>query len=203
MNLKQPEGNYFNKYKDNGIVINYIVKNFFNNLNSLIDSIDYSTIYEAGCGEGYISQYIYEYSLKSEKVVDITASDISKNIIEKARLDYPFIQFYVGSIYNIDSNDNNYDLVIACEVLELLEEPEIALSELFRISNKYVLISVPNEPFWRIANFARGKYLNRLGNTPGHINHWSKNGIIDLTSKYGTVLKVKSPFPWTMLLCYK
>ena len=107
--------------------------------------------------------------------------------IEKARLDYQFIQFYVDSIYNIDSNDNNYDLVIACEVLEHLEEPEIALSELFRISNKYVLISVPNEPFWRIANFARGKYLNRLGNTPGHINHWSKNGIIDLTSKYGTV----------------
>ncbi|AMP03321.1 methyltransferase -containing domain protein [Collimonas pratensis] len=40
-----------------------------------------------------------------------------------------------------------------------------------------------------------------MGNTPGHINHWSTRGFIQLISKYFDVIEVKSPLPWTMLLC--
>jgi hypothetical protein len=47
---------------------------------------------------------------------------------------------------------------------------------------------------------ARGAYLGALGNTPGHVNHWSKRSFAALLSRYGTVEQVRSPFPWTMLL---
>ena len=33
---------------------------------------------------------------------------------------------------------------------------------------------MPREPLWRGLNMARGAYLKDLGNTPGHVNHWSK-----------------------------
>ena len=62
------------------------------------------------------------------------------------------------------------------------------------------LVSVPREPIWRAVNMARGAYLKDLGNTPGHLNHWSKRGFVQLLSRYGNVVEARSPFPWTMLL---
>ena len=47
---------------------------------------------------------------------------------------------------------------------------------------------------------ARGAYWRDLGNTPGHVNHWSKRAFVDLLSRYGTVEEARSPFPWTMVL---
>jgi hypothetical protein len=47
---------------------------------------------------------------------------------------------------------------------------------------------------------ARGASLKDLGNTPGHLNHWSKRSFTQLLSRHGTVVEARSPFPWTMLL---
>jgi hypothetical protein len=63
-----------------------------------------------------------------------------------------------------------------------------------------LLVSVPREPLWRGLNMARGAYLRDLGNTPGHLNHWSRRGFVALLSRHGEVREVRSPFPWTMLL---
>ena len=53
---------------------------------------------------------------------------------------------------------------------------------------------------WRALNTARGAYVRELGNSPGHLNHWSKRGFVSLVSRYGEVQEIRSPFPWTMLL---
>ncbi len=203
MNSIQPEGNYFNKYQDNGLIINAIMKGYFKQLDCMLNSIAYETVYEAGCGEGHISQHVYSYNLMRQRNVHVTASDISDRVIGKAKVDFPHIHFKVESIFNLDEEENSYGLVIASEVLEHLDNPEKALKELFRISNQYLFISVPNEPIWRIANFMRGKYLRSFGNTPGHINHWTKSEIIQLISCYGNLLEVTTPFPWTMILSEK
>ncbi|WP_207642472.1 hypothetical protein, partial [Desulfosporosinus sp. I2] len=65
----------------------------------------------------------------------------------------------------------------------------------------HIILSVPREPLWRILNLARGKYIPDLGNTPGHIQHWSKKSFLRLVNRYFDVLEVKSPLPWTMVLC--
>ena len=44
----------------------------------------------------------------------------------------------------------------------------------------YLLVCVPREPLWRGLNMARGAYLKDLGNTPGHLNHWSKRSFVAL-----------------------
>jgi len=203
MIVAQPEGNYFNKYQNNGKIINLIMKRFFSDFDSLLNNIEYEIIYEAGCGEGYISQHVYNLNLHKGKTVDIFASDLSEKVINQAKIEFPYIHFNANSIYDLGEENNSFDLVIASEVLEHLEKPEKALEEIFRISRNYVLISVPNEPIWCIANFVRGKYIKSFGNTPGHIKHWSKNGIIKLAKEFGDVLEVKNPFPWTIILCKK
>jgi len=48
--------------------------------------------------------------------------------------------------------------------------------------------------------FARGAYWPALGNTPGHLNHWSRRSFARLLSHHGEVVELRSPFPWTMLL---
>jgi SAM-dependent methyltransferase len=96
--------------------------------------------------------------------------------------------------------DDEFDLVAATEVLEHVPDPAATVAEMARVARTHMLVSVPREPLWRGLNMARGAYLRELGNTPGHINHFSKRAFIDLLGRYGTVLEARSPFPWTMLL---
>jgi SAM-dependent methyltransferase len=96
--------------------------------------------------------------------------------------------------------DGEFDLASAIEVLEHVPEPDHTLAEMARVARRWLLVSVPREPLWRMLNMARGAYLRDLGNTPGHLNHWSKRSFVKLLSRHGTVVEARSPFPWTMLL---
>jgi hypothetical protein len=69
-----------------------------------------------------------------------------------------------------------------------------------RVAGRWLIVSVPREPLWRALNVARGAYLRELGNTPGHLNHWSRGAFVGLLGGYGQVVEIRSPFPWTMLL---
>ncbi len=42
--------------------------------------------------------------------------------------------------------------------------------------------------------------MRELGNTPGHLNHWSRRSFADLLGRHGEVVELRSPLPWTMAL---
>ena len=92
-----------------------------------------------------------------------------------------------------------FDLVLAIEVLEHVPDPAAGLAELARVSRGDLVVSVPREPIWRVANMARGKYLGALGNTPGHVQHWSRRGFARFVASQVDVVTVRAPFPWTMV----
>ena len=46
---------------------------------------------------------------------------------------------------------------------------------------------------------ARGRYLREFGNTPGHVNHWSRRGFSRFVGGHWNVVDVASPLPWTMV----
>src|SRR3546814_6494173 len=50
-----------------------------------------------------------------------------------------------------------------------------------------------------MANVARGRYLRDLGNTPGHVNHWSARRFRNLVDAYLDVRATRTPFPWTVV----
>jgi 2-polyprenyl-3-methyl-5-hydroxy-6-metoxy-1,4-benzoquinol methylase len=194
-----PEGNYYNKYETKNPIAKKLMSGFFDALVRLLGQIDFENLHEAGCGEGYVAEYIS----KIYPNVRITASDLSRNKITEAKARASNVAFSAESIYRLPYSDNAFDLVVASEVLEHLEQPENALKEILRVSNEHILVSVPNEPIWRICNMVRGKYVGRLGNTPGHIQHWSKNGFIEFIERHCSVIDIRLPFPWIMLLCRK
>jgi hypothetical protein len=49
----------------------------------------------------------------------------------------------------------------------------------------------------------RGKYIGTFGNTPGHIQHWSSRDFQNFVEPMFTVLEVRTPLPWTILLLQK
>ena len=73
-----------------------------------------------------------------------------------------------------------------------------SLREIARVSRGAVVLSVPREPIWRAANMVRGKYVKEWGNTPGHVQHWSRRGFASLVGRHFDGVQVKSPFPWTV-----
>jgi 2-polyprenyl-3-methyl-5-hydroxy-6-metoxy-1,4-benzoquinol methylase len=200
---KQPEGNYYDKYNTHNKIEQLLMKQFFKNTEICLKKSgkQISSILEAGCGEGYFTNFLQKIFTDSR----IDAFDVSKAVIEQATLTYVNINFQVGSVYSIASENEQYDLVVASEVLEHLETPEKALNELLRVSSGYVLITVPHEPIWRILNICRAKYITRWGNTPGHIQHWSKRSIKRFINSYktGRVVEVRSSLPWIIVLIEK
>jgi hypothetical protein len=85
-------------------------------------------------------------------------------------------------------------------MLEHVDEPDTVLAEIARVATGHVVISVPWEPVWRVGNLARGRYLRDLGNTPGHIQHYSRRGIKARIERHLDVIDVRRPFPWTFVL---
>ena len=81
-----------------------------------------------------------------------------------AKKNLPFCNVNIGNIYDLQFNENEFDLIICSEVLEHLIKL-MKLLKKYRVTNKYALLSVPREPIWRILNMIRLKYWGSLGNT--------------------------------------
>ncbi len=107
--------------------------------------------------------------------------------------------FHAGSAYSLPYPDGAFELVCALEVLEHLERPAAGLEELARVSSRALVLSVPREPLWRALNVASGRYVRALGNTPGHVNHWSRRDFVRFAGRAGKIRRVRTPLPWTVV----
>jgi trans-aconitate methyltransferase len=190
-------GNVYDKHNTRNPLVRWIMRGFYRELFSLMDSVPHLSIHEVGCGEGYLlAQIIKRYPQSS-----VIGSDISPTMIEVARGNLPPGTTLVEkSIYQLTEEDSA-QMVVASEVLEHLDDPLGALEVLSRIASPYCLLSVPREPIWRIMNMARGKYLRHLGNTPGHVNHWSTSALCNLVSEYFELQEIRTPIPFSIVLC--
>ncbi len=189
-------GNVYDKYSSKNLVARYLFNKFLKNVIEMVKWTDCSDVHELGCGEGHLSHIISQIPNTR-----IRASDFSSEIVNRATQTYPSIIFQVRDIHNLDPKHDSACLIVCCEVLEHLKDPEKILNALSRISKEYVLLSVPREPMWRVMNVARGKYLKQMGNTPGHVQHWSKSAFLKVVNKYFNIINVRNPIPWTVVLC--
>jgi 2-polyprenyl-3-methyl-5-hydroxy-6-metoxy-1,4-benzoquinol methylase len=193
-----PTGNTFDKYGSQNPVVKRLMSGFHATLDALWGRSAPSSVLDVGCGEGVLTVQWAE-RLGDGRVVGIDLDD-PKLRAEWARRERTNLGFRAEEATRLSFADDEFDLAAAIEVLEHVPEPEATLAEMARVARGHLLVSVPREPLWRGLNMARGAYWRDLGNTPGHVNHWSKRGFVSLLSRYGTVEEARSPFPWTMLL---
>jgi len=187
------------KYKSKNPIKKFLIKRFLNNINIFLSYGSPKNVLDVGCGEGFTISFLR----KLHPEVSFTGIDNSFSAVETAKKNNPGNKFITGSIYTLPLPSSSFDLVICSEVLEHLDNPDIALKELNRVSSKYLLLSVPNEPLFRISSFISGQYLSTLGRHPEHIQSWNKKSFIILIKKYFTLIKVKTSFPWIITLLTK
>ena len=102
---------------------------------------------------------------------------------------------------NLPFADGEFDVATAIEVLEHVPDPEHTVAEMARVASRAPAgLASRASRCGAALNMARGAYLKDLGNTPGHLNHWSKRAFVELLGRHGEVVEARSPFPWTMLL---
>lgn len=166
----------------------------------LARSVAPSTILEVGCGEGYMLDEMSRAGIGH----DLLGVDISEPAIDDARA-------RLGDRARVECRDareladdgRTFDLVMMLEVLEHIPEPAQMLPILERLSTRYLLLSVPWEPFFRGLNFLRGKHVRALGNDPEHVNHWGRRGFMRFVEHRFHVVETPMVFPWTMVLAEK
>jgi 2-polyprenyl-3-methyl-5-hydroxy-6-metoxy-1,4-benzoquinol methylase len=193
-----PTGNTFDKYGSSNPVVKRLMGGFHSTLDELWTKAAPASVLDVGCGEGVLTLEWAE-RLGGGRIVGIDLED-PKLRGEWEQRERPNLEFRAEEATQLSFSDDEFDLASAIEVLEHVPEPEATLAEMARVASGHLLVSVPREPLWRGLNMARGAYWRHLGNTPGHVNHWSKRGFVSLLSRYGTVEEARSPFPWTMLL---
>jgi 2-polyprenyl-3-methyl-5-hydroxy-6-metoxy-1,4-benzoquinol methylase len=189
------------KYVTGNWLGRFLIQRFLRTLVQLLQQMPVppASLLDVGCGEGLISRQLRALWPQAT----INAVDIQMELLQVAQQLVPDAGFVAGSGYALPLPSASFDLVICTEVMEHLTTPNVALAEFVRVGKGYFLLSVPNEPWWRLANIVRGSYWTAWGNTPGHLNHWRSNQFVELLSTYMTVVAVKRPFPWTMVLCRK
>jgi ubiquinone/menaquinone biosynthesis C-methylase UbiE len=196
----KPEDENFNgKYTEGGFIAKKLVDNYFISVSKLLSKCQtIEKAHEIGAGEG-----LSTLRLKS-MVPLITASEFVEELVKKAQFNNPQIAVFQESVYDLKYGDDSVDLVFLLEVLEHLDYPEKALQEIKRVTSRYLILGVPREPLWRFLNMCRFKYLRDLGNTPGHLNHWSTQSIVKLIEQeFGSVIAIETPIPWTIILAEK
>jgi 2-polyprenyl-3-methyl-5-hydroxy-6-metoxy-1,4-benzoquinol methylase len=198
---KNITGNHYNKYESKNPLVRILMNGFLNAFDKLLKCTDAKTVYECGCGEGYLSLHLFKsgYNVSGCDIgPEVVAQTLSR--IQSAGYNGDFI---VRDIAELRDKTSIADLIVCCEVLEHTSNPEETLKTIVSLSKKWVILSVPNEPWWRMMNMARLKYLSQLGNTPGHTQHWSARKFVTLVSLYFDVIDVQLTFPWTVVLCKK
>lgn len=191
---------YMKEYESVNPLAAKLYDNFFSKFNKITPLLaDDARVLEVGCGPGESSLRLKE--ILGERHFEV--SEFDERLVGKLKEFKPELNAIQESVYDMKRADGSFDCVFLLEVLEHLEDVETALKELFRVSSRYVVVSVPNEPFWCMTNMARFKYLSSFGNTPGHINHWSPGALKKLIGQYGEVKAIYKPYPWIILLAEK
>jgi SAM-dependent methyltransferase len=192
-------GNTYDKYGSTNPVVRRLMARFEGTLDELFTQADPKSLLDVGCGEGVLTQQWAQRLGDERRVVGIDLDDPALHA-EWAKRTAPNLSYRVMKAENLPFADAEFDTAAAIEVLEHVPDPEHTVAEMARVAQRWLLVSVPREPLWRGLNMARGAYWKDLGNTPGHVNHWSKRSFVALLSRHGEVVQARSPFPWTMLL---
>lgn len=188
-------GNVYDKYGTRNPIARKLMDGFLGAVSELYSKVRPARVLEVGCGEGRLADHLMSlrHSPEQFEACDLSLDKLAPGLDSR-------IRFRAADIYQLPYESHQFDLVVCCEVLEHLEEPARGLAEIARVASHSVLVSTPREPLWRALNLVRGRYVFALGNTPGHVQHFSRSQLLRLLEKQVQPVEVRTPLPWTVVL---
>jgi len=177
----------------------YAIQQFHARVQSLLPA-DANSVLEVGCGEGFSTSAILEPYAERH----LHGGDLSHAAVIEAKHRFDVPHYCVFSAYELPYAADTVDAILSLEVLEHLPQAGRAIAEMKRVSRRYLLLSVPNEPIFRGLRFVSGKGVMQLGDHPEHVNHWSSWGFKRFLAAQGlSIVDAASPppFSWSIVLC--
>ena len=143
-------------------------------------------ILEVGCGTGNLLQFLYDDK------VELSGSDYSDIYLSKAREKNPKIKFFKADLLQKKSwihLENEFDSVIASEVIEHIEDDLEALNTIHKIlkPDGILVLTVP----------AFNSLYSSLDKKIGHYRRYSKKSICNVVKKAG--FRVERIRYWNLL----
>jgi SAM-dependent methyltransferase len=178
-----------------------LIDRFHKTVLQKIEDLRPASFLDAGCGEGFVASLI----LERLPDVQLTGFDFNPASVEMARKMNPTADFVVASIFEIPFGPQSFEVTGCFEVLEHQTDPAGALRELARVTSRSLVLSVPHEPYFCLANVARGKNLDirPRGSDPDHKQFWTR-------AKFGEFVAATCPgfriewlggsLPWTICI---
>jgi SAM-dependent methyltransferase len=189
-------GNHCHKYTTGNPAIRFLTRRFLLALHEILDEVErvtpHARVLEVGCGEGEIAGLLHH------RWGDVTGLDLPDAGL---RADWAGVEgphFLHADAERMPFPDDHFDVVVAVEVLEHLRDPVKGLQEMARVARRHLVLSVPREPIFRMGNLLTGRHVRALGNTPGHLNHWSSASFQRFVGQAATIRTQVRPLPWTI-----
>jgi SAM-dependent methyltransferase len=189
----------YQKYQTRNPLMRKVIRRFLDHLCARIVEIRPKTIVDLGCGEGVVAGEISRV-LPDVRYVGI---DASGEAIRTARASNPSFEFHQGDILDGYPPGAVADLALCVEVVEHLDQPDLALERIAAATSDYVVVSVLWEPYFRLGNLLRGKYLATWGNHPEHVQQFSPGSLRDLVNRHFSSVDIDTRFPWLIAVARK
>jgi len=187
------------KYQNKNPLQRYLIRRFLETIVEMASRVKADTILDVGCAEGFVIQRLQE----TNSSLRIWGIDIDEEALRRGINLGLKSAVQLMDAHHLGLASESFDLILCLEVLEHLPEPRQALAEMKRVTRRYVLLSVPHEPFFRAINFLRGKHIQRWGNDPEHLHCWTEPAFKRLVAEQFRILEVRHPFPWLAVLAEK
>jgi len=174
------------KYDSGNPVVRALIGRFFARIGGTLGELKPESVLDAGCGEGEMLRRVTLPPGTRTVLLD-------RNPASSAQL--------LGSVDALPFASRSFDVVTCLEVLEHLRDPRPAVEELRRVARRAVVMSVPYEPYFRMGNLLRGKYLSRLGDHPEHVQHWNLRSFGAFLAVSFRDVRLTEAFPWIIACC--
>lgn len=161
-----------------------------------IQGIPAPRVLDVGCGEGVVLTTL----LRERSDACYCGLDVSAPALRWASRRLSVVSFCQGDAGALPFTSASFNLVLGLEVLEHLPAPWVALDEMVRVAAGPVIVSVPHQPFFSLANLLRGKNLARWGDDPEHIQRWRPARFLELARHRLHVERVVFSFPWLVVV---
>lgn len=172
---------------------------FFRKFYALFSQVNISSVLEVGCGEGFVLDYLVK------RQPDLRLAGIDRNpaaVRMASRITARGITYACSDGLHIPYVDETFDMVIISEVLEHVRaDPTDVLREAMRVSRRFLLITVPREPYFQAITsclLACG-----LVNDPEHINFWTTRELRQWLGQYLAILRYATRDLYQLALCEK
>jgi 2-polyprenyl-3-methyl-5-hydroxy-6-metoxy-1,4-benzoquinol methylase len=195
---RPPDTTNYEKFQTRNPLARFLFDRFYGTLKRMVAELQPESVLDAGCGEGETLERLRDLLPR-----DVHGFDNNPACVKFAAARLPAYRFSTGDVCRVDYQDNRFHTVLCLEVLEHLAEPSRAMRELVRVSRSHIVISVPNEPLFRLTNLARGKYIRRWGDHREHCQHWNRARLASFLAASADVMQVQSSYPWLIALCRK